>query len=90
MIRCFEVFLFEEMQSKIEVNMARKKNQQKNNVTNNNKKKITAFEGKKFRLQDIFELISSLVSSCNTLTHNHRISEVTPFQTISVMKKKCL
>lgn len=25
MIRCFEVFLFEEMQSKIEVNMARKK-----------------------------------------------------------------
>lgn len=39
MIRCFEVFLFEEMQSKIEVNMARKKNQQKNNVTNNNKKK---------------------------------------------------
>lgn len=38
MIRCFEVFLFEEMQSKIEVNMARKKNQQKN-VTNNNKKK---------------------------------------------------
>ena len=54
------------------------------------KKNITAFEGKKFRLQDIFELISSLVSSCNTLTHNHRISEVTPFQTISVMKKKCL
>lgn len=54
------------------------------------KKNITTFEGKKFRLQDIFELISSLVSSCNTLTHNHRISEVTPFQTISVMKKKCL
>ena len=39
MIRCFEVFLFEEMQSKIEVNMARK-----NNVINNNKKNITAFE----------------------------------------------
>ena len=54
------------------------------------KKNITTFEGKKFRLQDIFELMSSLVSSCNTLTHNHRISEVTPFQTISVMKKKCL
>lgn len=90
MIRCFEVFLFEETQSKIEVNMARKKINKKIMLLIIIKKNITAFEGKKFRLQDIFELISSLVSSCNTLTHNHRISEVTPFQTISVMKKKCL